>query len=113
MRLIQTARFGNMVEAYNRLSPEFQKRLHGLEAIHSGHEQAADARARGSVVRREPVANVHPLVRTHPATGEKALYVNPQVCLPLQPRIAGSFYSCLTNHAAVHPSDRRTQEGRE
>ncbi|KAI6819652.1 TauD-domain-containing protein [Hortaea werneckii] len=70
--------FGNMVEAYNRLSPEFQKRLHGLKAIHSGHEQAADARARGSVVRREPVANVHPLVRTHPATGEKALYVNPQ-----------------------------------
>ncbi|RMZ15258.1 hypothetical protein D0860_01714 [Hortaea werneckii] len=71
--------FGNMVEAYNRLSPEFQKRLHGLRAIHSGHEQAADARARGSVVRREPVANVHPLVRTHPATREKALYVNPQV----------------------------------
>ncbi|RMY05690.1 hypothetical protein D0867_09946 [Hortaea werneckii] len=70
--------FGNMVEAYNRLSPEFQKRLHGLKAIHSGHEQAADARARGSVVRREPVANVHPFVRTHPATGEKALYVNPQ-----------------------------------
>ncbi|KAI6803509.1 TauD-domain-containing protein [Hortaea werneckii] len=70
--------FGNMVEAYNRLSPEFQRRLHGLRAIHSGHEQAADARARGSVVRREPVANVHPLVRTHPATREKALYVNPQ-----------------------------------
>lgn len=70
--------FGNMAEAYNRLSPAFKQRLHGLKAVHSGHEQAQAALARGSIVRREPVSNVHPIVRTHPATGEKALYVNPQ-----------------------------------
>nr|OQO16934.1 hypothetical protein B0A51_13852 [Rachicladosporium sp. CCFEE 5018] len=70
--------FANMAVAYQRLSPAFRQRLHGLKAIHSGHEQAAAALARGSIVRREPVANVHPLVRTHPATGEKALFVNPQ-----------------------------------
>lgn len=70
--------FGNMVEAYNRLSPDFRKRLYGLKAVHSGHEQGAAALARGSICRREPVSNVHPIVRTHPATGEKALYVNPQ-----------------------------------
>ena len=28
--------FSNQVEAYNRLSPEFRKRLHGLRALHSG-----------------------------------------------------------------------------
>lgn len=28
--------FANMAEAYNRLSPEFQKRLHGLKVAHSG-----------------------------------------------------------------------------
>jgi len=67
-----------MAEAYNRLSPSFRERLHGLKAIHSGHEQAAAARARDSVVRREPIATAHPLVRTHPATGEKALFVNQQ-----------------------------------
>ena len=67
-----------MAVAYQRLSPEFQKRLHGLKAVHSGHEQAAAALARKSIVRREPVSNVHPIVRTHPVTGEKALYVNPQ-----------------------------------
>ncbi|MCJ1426068.1 hypothetical protein MMC29_003970 [Sticta canariensis] len=70
--------FSNQVEAYRRLSPEFQKRLHGLTALHSGHEQAQNSKARGSIVRREPVTSIHPLVRTHPATGEKALYVNPQ-----------------------------------
>ena len=70
--------FGNMAEAYNRLSPEFRKRLHGLKAVHSGHEQVQASIARGSIARREPVSNVHPLIRTHPATGEKAIYVNPQ-----------------------------------
>ncbi|KAL8799517.1 MAG: hypothetical protein Q9182_005826 [Xanthomendoza sp. 2 TL-2023] len=70
--------FVNQAEAYRRLSPGFQQRLHGLQALHSGIEQAESARARDSIVRREPVTSVHPLVRTHPATGEKALFVNPQ-----------------------------------
>jgi sulfonate dioxygenase len=70
--------FVNQVEAYNRLSPAFRERLHGLQATHSGVEQAEFSRQRGGVVRREPVISVHPLVRTHPITGEKALYVNNQ-----------------------------------
>lgn len=70
--------FANLAVAYQRLSPEFRKRLHGLKAVHSAHEQAKAALARGSIVRREPIATVHPIVRTHPVTGEKALFVNPQ-----------------------------------
>ncbi|KAI2638233.1 hypothetical protein GGS21DRAFT_488933 [Xylaria nigripes] len=70
--------FCNVAEAYKRLSPVFKERLHGLRATHSGFEQAAVARARGSIIRREPIINTHPVVRTHPATGEKSLYVNPQ-----------------------------------
>ncbi|KAL4946309.1 hypothetical protein BDV06DRAFT_208785 [Aspergillus oleicola] len=68
--------FVNQVEAYNRLSPAIKERLHGLKAVHSGFEQADFSRSRGGVVRREPVKNEHPLVRTHPVTGEKALFVN-------------------------------------
>ncbi|CAK7273522.1 hypothetical protein SEPCBS119000_005699 [Sporothrix epigloea] len=70
--------FTDAVEAYNRLSPALQQRLHGLQATHSGIEQVNSSVARGSIKRRDPVYNVHPLVRTHPGTGQKALYVNPQ-----------------------------------
>ncbi|KAK0103181.1 hypothetical protein ONS96_005786 [Cadophora gregata f. sp. sojae] len=69
--------FTNQVEAYNRLSEPLKERLHGLKALHSGFEQAQFSRDRGGVVRREPVKNEHPIIRTHPATGEKALFVNP------------------------------------
>jgi sulfonate dioxygenase len=83
--------FANTVEAYNRLSPLFQERLHGLTAVHSGVEQVNVAARKGGIKRREPVASAHPIVRTHPVTGEKALYVNPQcksACgLSLQPVI--------------------------
>ncbi|QDS73107.1 hypothetical protein FKW77_000784 [Venturia effusa] len=68
--------FANHVEAYERLSPALKERLHGLKAVHSGVEQAEFSRQRDGVVRREPVSNEHPLIRTHPITGEKALFVN-------------------------------------
>lgn len=70
--------FASQVEAYNRLSPEFRKRLEGLKVVHSGIEQAQEALQRGGHVRRESVTHVHPLVRTHPVTKQKALYVQPQ-----------------------------------
>ncbi|KAK3903286.1 putative alpha-ketoglutarate-dependent sulfonate dioxygenase [Staphylotrichum tortipilum] len=70
--------FVDAVEAYNRLSPAFQQRLHGLKATHSAVEQANASLSRGGIKRREPVINEHPIIRTHPATGEKAIYVNPQ-----------------------------------
>ncbi|KAJ7147577.1 hypothetical protein C8R43DRAFT_536895 [Mycena crocata] len=68
--------FLSQVEAYNRLSPEFKKRLEGLRALHSAVAQADMSRKRGGPVRREPVETEHPVVRVHPVTGEKALYVN-------------------------------------
>ncbi|RTE79843.1 hypothetical protein BHE90_005685 [Fusarium euwallaceae] len=70
--------FANTVEAYERLSPAFQKILHGLKATHSGIEQVNASVKKGSIKRREPVVNEHPIVRTHPVTGEKSLFVNPQ-----------------------------------
>lgn len=68
--------FASQVEAYNRLSEALKERLHGLKAVHSGFEQAAFSRDRDGVVMREPIKNEHPIVRTHPVTGEKALFIN-------------------------------------
>lgn len=47
--------FLSQVEAYNRLSPEFRKRLEGLRAVHSAVEQADYSKKIGGLVRREPV----------------------------------------------------------
>jgi hypothetical protein len=70
----------SQTEAYNRLSPSFREYLETLSVLHSGVAQAEYSRAgnRGGVVKREPVETVHPLVRTHPVTGQKALFINKQ-----------------------------------
>lgn len=72
--------YTSQVTTLKRLSPDFVAFLRTLKAVHSGHEQADFSRSgkRGGVVRRDPVENVHPVVRKHPVTGEEALYVNRQ-----------------------------------
>ncbi|KAJ8072897.1 hypothetical protein PM082_016456 [Marasmius tenuissimus] len=62
---------------YSGLSPGFQKYLEGLEAVHSAVAQATGAQAAGLPVRRDPIETVHPLVRVHPVTGWKTVFVNP------------------------------------
>lgn len=71
--------FADQRGAYNQLSPSFRAYLETLSVVHSGVQQADESRNHptlGDVVKREPVENVHPLVRRHPVTGQKALYVN-------------------------------------
>lgn len=67
----------SQVVAYERLSEPIKQLLEGLRAEHSGYPQADGARRDGKHVRREPVKTDHPIVRVHPATGQKALFVNP------------------------------------
>ncbi|KAF3105117.1 hypothetical protein TWF594_005703 [Orbilia oligospora] len=67
--------FADQVQAYKRLSPGFQERLHGLKAQYAGPDGG-----RGGICRREPVIVEHPIVRTHPVTGDKALYITKGSC---------------------------------
>ncbi|KAJ8584385.1 TauD-domain-containing protein [Rhizopogon salebrosus TDB-379] len=62
---------------YSSLSPGMQTYLEGLTALHSAVAQADGSRAAGLHVRREPIETVHPVVRVHPVTGWKSVYVNP------------------------------------
>ncbi|TVY75822.1 Alpha-ketoglutarate-dependent sulfonate dioxygenase [Lachnellula suecica] len=66
----------SQVAAYEQLSEPIQNLLEGLRAEHSGFGQVESARRDGKFVRREAVKTQHPMVRIHPATGEKALFVN-------------------------------------
>ncbi|KAK5655794.1 hypothetical protein OQA88_5332 [Cercophora sp. LCS_1] len=69
--------WASQTAAYQRLSPPIQALLEGLRAEHSGYPQAEGAKRDGKFVRRDPVKSEHPIVRIHPATGQKALFVNP------------------------------------
>jgi taurine dioxygenase len=75
--------FANMILAYESLSPGMQRLLDGLTAINTSNKDVAAA-TRADRIRERPgeardTVNTaeHPIVRTHPETGRKALYVNP------------------------------------
>jgi sulfonate dioxygenase len=69
--------FAHGAALYSSLSTHYQKYLEGLQAVHSGVEQANGAKGAGQFVRREPIQTVHPVVRVHPVTGIKSVFVNP------------------------------------
>ncbi|KAH8902847.1 TauD-domain-containing protein [Coniochaeta sp. PMI_546] len=69
--------WASQTAAYERLSQPIKNLLEGLRAEHSGFPQAESARRDGKFVRREPIKSEHPIVRIHPATGQKALFINP------------------------------------
>lgn len=74
--------FANMYLAYEALSPGMQKMLSGLMAVNSS-AKADVSRTREDRIKSNPtdssnseIMTEHPVVRTHPETGRKALYVN-------------------------------------
>lgn len=67
--------FADTVEAYERLSPQFQKMLDGLKVAHTSKELAKNTVAEGSIERRAAVDNIHSLVRWHPVLEKKILFL--------------------------------------
>jgi taurine dioxygenase len=76
--------FANQYLAYDTLSDGLKRTLEGLSAIHTDRmvagPQAAMNAHRSTKVREDSdwreTINVHPVVRTHPETGRKLLFVN-------------------------------------
>lgn len=78
--------FADMVAAYNALSDGMKAMLQGLRgvndsnALYGGSRAAAmaklDGMAKNNVEQAQGYVSEHPVVRTHPQTGEKALYLS-------------------------------------
>ena len=81
--------FASQYAAWDALSPGLKKTLESLRAIHSAAEEygasGASSKKRASmdseVVGDDVPEYEHPVVRTHPETGRKGLYVNPAFTL--------------------------------
>ena len=69
--------FANMYAAYESLSDRMKTYLDGLTALHDGESTYRGLYANYGVADRPAYPRAeHPVVRTHPVTGKKALYVN-------------------------------------
>lgn len=79
--------FADCARAYEALSPVMKKMLEGVRAVHSASRAygtqgvfAKESAKRTMEIIVSPEADktlTHPLVRTHPVTGRKALFVSP------------------------------------
>jgi taurine dioxygenase len=76
--------FADLALAYETLPDDVKRRIEGRRAAHTFAKHYRDVMAQGSKrtpLTPEQVAALkttwHPIVRTHPETGRKALYVNP------------------------------------
>jgi taurine dioxygenase len=72
--------YANMAAAFEALPDPTKQRLEGLQAVHV-YQSSHSARKLMSLSEanreRVPDAVIHPLVRTHPETGRRSIYINP------------------------------------
>jgi taurine dioxygenase len=82
--------WADMEAAYEGLSGTFKKTLEGLRAIHDFQnfrvlfKNTDEDRARLRRMEELFPNPSHPVVRTHPVTGRKSIYVNPQFTLRIE-----------------------------
>ncbi|KAF7313159.1 Alpha-ketoglutarate-dependent sulfonate dioxygenase [Mycena kentingensis (nom. inval.)] len=67
--------FASAYSLYDALSPGMRTFVEGLSAMHSGLAQGNKEQLRHQ--RRPGIETIHPVVRVHPVTGWKSLYVDP------------------------------------
>jgi taurine dioxygenase len=75
--------FANCYTAYETLPDEMKQLLEGKRALHAYDYDNASTR-RGTVLKEGVPHAVHPVVRTHPETGRRALYVNRLMTLRIE-----------------------------
>ena len=95
--------FASMYAAYEALSDRMKALLDGLSAVHDGgpyYREVNRIIGRDDGGKSYPSA-VHPVVRTHPVTGRRALFVNrmfTQQIVDLPPRESDGVLAMLFDH---------------
>jgi len=75
--------FANAYLAYETLPADIKRRIDGRKAVNA-YDYDNAATFRGTRIRDGVPHYTHPVVRTHPATGRKALYVNRLMTLAIE-----------------------------
>jgi taurine dioxygenase len=105
----------NMHEAYDDLPKATKKRIDGLRAVHVYLSKYSPRELRPlstDSARQVPAPGVHPLVRTHPGNGRKALYLNPvriESILGMEDNEALELIAQLMEHAIQKKYEYRHQ----
>jgi taurine dioxygenase len=68
--------WASMTAAYDALSEPMKQVLGGLRAVHSGAGFRKRATAQQAEALAQNETTTHPVIRTHPETGRKAIFVN-------------------------------------
>ena len=78
--------FASAVQAYDSLSGEMKERCTGLKVVHdvAGRRRNTGTGTQDNAQREAMEKVVHPVIRTHPYTGRKAIYVNIGECVSIQ-----------------------------
>src|SRR5690606_15559127 len=80
--------FASTAKAYEDLPKTMKQKLQGLKAVHSyGFRKRPPGSQRAKItatVLHETPELAHPIVRTHPKTGRKALYVFEGECIGIE-----------------------------
>ena len=106
---IGNTEFADMTAAYNGLSEEMKQRIDGLKSVHRYRSIGArkvgllvdDPNLKHSMDQVRVPDMAHPIVRTHPATGRKALYVNEGLCVAI-PDMPEDESTALLKELFVH-----------
>jgi taurine dioxygenase len=98
--------FANMYAAYEQLDPPTQQRITGMQCIHDASRNSVGELRRGFEEVTDPRQTkgaVHPLVRTHPVTGRRCLFLGRRrnaYIVGLEVDDSEALLDRLWNHAA-------------
>ncbi|MEM7408143.1 MAG: TauD/TfdA family dioxygenase [Pseudomonadota bacterium] len=100
--------FCDMTRAYETLSQELRKRLDGLQGVHI-YNHSHKAFSLSEEQKNRLPGNAHPIVRTHPETGRKALYLGGKILKYIaglgddeSARLLDELYAHCTSDAFVY-----------